>query len=718
MKRSFFKKLIVLTLSIAMLLMSVLPMTIASAAETATVTATPDKSSYAVGETVVINVAVDSATVKSIGLSWTYDNTALEFVSGAWTINGAIADVEEEAPRAAFAYEAATETAGNIFALTFTVLKDDADTTVTVTPVLKNGTTVIDAAAAVATVSFACEHENLGNWVSDETAHWKECECGEVLDKDTHDFANACDANCDTCGYVRVVAGHVYDNDCDTDCNTCGETRMVGDHVYDNACDATCNSCGATREVGDHAYGDYQSTEDGHFKVCTECSNQTATEPHDYDNACDFDCNVCGAVRNVDGHEFSETYTFDENGHWFECSICGEKTDVLPHAFDNDCDDKCDTCGYTREVAGHQFGAYEYNDLTHWKKCSICGTVSEDGDHNLVWETTIEATNKQAGEKVGTCTCGYTKTEKIRRVLKFSTRNLALANKIAVNFKLAAEYITTEGYSDPYVMYSVGGSELERLDYYLDDTNRPTFTISVNPQLMTADMELYLYAMYDGELVAADVYNFKVIDYIYSQLNGASANNVNMRTLLVDLLHYGSAVQQVAGYNTDKLANAQLTATQDSWRTPISYSQADYIDSKNNKYVLHENPSAVYKTLALALDSAVEIKFGMEIKCDLANVKLYATNGQLEWEIPSSEFVYDPSNGRYYVYFNMIEAHQMDDVIDFTFYDGDTAISNTYRYSVESYVYSNIEKASNTATLKLALATMMNYGRSADRCSG
>lgn len=674
MKRSFFKKLIVLTLSIAMLMMSVLPMTIASAAETATVTAAADKNSYAVGDTVVINVDVDSATVKSIGLSWTYDNAALQFVSGAWAIEGAIADVEEDAPRAAFAYEAATETAGNIFALTFTVLKDDADTTVAVTPVLKNGTTVIEAAAAVATVSFACKHENIGDWENDATNHWKSCECGEAFD--------------------------------------------FGTHVYDNDCDANCNTCGYVREVGDHAYGDYQSTEDGHFKVCTECSNQTATEPHVYDNACDFDCNVCGAVRNVDGHEFSETYTFDENGHWFECSICGEKTDVLPHAFDNDCDATCDTCGYTREVAGHQFGAYEYNDLTHWKECSICGTVSEDGDHDLIWETTIEATNKQAGEKVGTCTCGYTKTEKIRRVLKFSTRNLALANKIAVNFKLAAEYITTEGYSDPYVMYRVGDSDLERLDYYLDDTNRPTFTISVNPQLMTADMELYLYAMYDGELVAADVYNFKVIDYIYSQLNGASANNVNMRTLLVDLLHYGSAVQQVAGYNTDKLANAQLTAAQDAWRTPISYSQADYIDSKNNKYVLHENPSAVYKTLALALDSAVEIKFGMEMKCDLANVKLYATNGQLEWEIPSSEFVYDPSNGRYYVYFNMIEAHQMDDVIDFTFYDGDTAISNTYRYSVESYVYSNIEKASNTATLKLALATMMNYGRSADRCSG
>ena len=59
----------------------------------------------------------------------------------------------------------------------------------------------------------------------------------------------------------------------------------------------------------------------------------------------------------------------------------------------------------------------------------------------------------------------------------------------------------------------------------------------------------------------------------------------------------------------------------------------------------------------------------------------------------------------------------MDDLIYFTFKDGETAISNTYRYSVESYVYSNITKSSSSADLKLALACMMNYGRSADRCS-
>ncbi len=518
MKRSFFKKLIVLTLSIAMLMMSVLPMTIASAAETATVTAAAHKNSYAVGETVVINVDVDSATVKSIGLSWTYDNTVLEFVSGVWTIEGAIADVEEEAPRAAFAYEAATETVGTIFALTFTVLKDDADTTVTVTPVLKNGTTVIDAAAAVATVSFACEHENLGDWVSDETAHWKECECGEVLDKATHVFANACDVDCDTCGYTREVDGHVYDNDCDATCNTCGETRMVGDHVYDNACDATCNSCGEEREVGDHEYSDWQNVEEGHFKVCTECSTQTAIEPHVYDNDCDFDCNVCGGTRNVDGHKFSETYENDENGHWYECTTCGEKTEVLPHVFDNACDATCNDCGYIREVADHNFGAYKYNDVTHWKECSVCGTVSEEGDHKFgEWVEDTAATNTSNGSKHRDCVCGKTETAVIPAIMKFASATLTLESSITINYKVKPEYFTQYGYTDHYVVFTFDDDEGNPYDTVVRDytiegtgsSQRYVFEFKgIKSFQMTQTVTAVLYATYNGELYASPAQDY------------------------------------------------------------------------------------------------------------------------------------------------------------------------------------------------------------------
>ena len=46
-----------------------------------------------------------------------------------------------------------------------------------------------------------------------------------------------------------AALGHDYGNACDVDCNTCGNIRVVGDHIYDNANDTTCNECGAVRQI-------------------------------------------------------------------------------------------------------------------------------------------------------------------------------------------------------------------------------------------------------------------------------------------------------------------------------------------------------------------------------------------------------------------------------------------------------------------------------------
>ncbi len=714
MKRSFFKKLIVLTLSIAMLLMSVLPMTIASAAETATVTATPDKNSYAVGDTVVINVDVDNATVKSIGLSWAYDADVLQFVSAEWAIVGAIADVEDDAPRAAFAYEAATLTSGNIFALTFTVLKNDADTTVTVTPVLKNGTTVIEAAAAVATVSFACEHENLGGWVSDETAHWKECECGEVFDKASHDFANACDSECDTCGYIREAADHVYDNACDADCNVCGDPRMVGDHVYDNVCDDTCNECDATREVGDHNYGDWQNVEEGHFKVCIECSEQTATEPHVYDNDCDFDCNVCGATRNVDGHKFSETYTYDENGHWFECTSCGEKTDALEHSFDNDCDAKCDTCGYTREVADHDFGKFQYNDVTHWKACSNCGTISEEGDHKFgEWVEDTAATNTSNGSKHRDCVCGKTETAVIPAIMKFASASLIFESSITINFKVKPEYFTNYGYTDHYVIFSFedeyGTPYDTKVSEYLIEgsgsSQRYVFEFKgVKSFQMTIPVTATLYATYNGDVYAGTPQPYSVQQYCINQLN--KSDKANFKGLLVHFLDYGTEAQLLWDIRTNELANSVVTSEH---RAFTNSAVREYSDDLNTELVAVDNPGATWKAAGLLFYDAIIMRMRFVAE-DVTGYtcKITSDDGR-EWIIENEDIKWNAEVSRYEVLFDGLYAFDMSTLVTFTLYDANgNAVSNTLQYSIESYVARNKNEAQTPL-----LNAMMMYGDSA-----
>ena len=171
--------------------------------------------------------------------------------------------------------------------------------------------------------------------------------CGAVREVDPHAYNDDCDTTCNACGAVREVEPHVYDNDCDTYCNVCGAERAVSPHVFDNNCDNECNNCGGTNpNFASHVYDDDCDA------TCNVCGATRTTSAHIYDNACDTTCNVCGAVRNVEPHNYSDTYSFDENGHWHECA-CGAKTGEEEH-----------------EPATE----FITDETHHWKECA-CGQV-------------------------------------------------------------------------------------------------------------------------------------------------------------------------------------------------------------------------------------------------------------------------------------------------------------------------------------------------------
>lgn len=97
-----------------------------------------------------------------------------------------------------------------------------------------------------------------------------------------HDYDNAnCKVpkTCKVCGdTIGDKLDHEYANACDTDCNLCGKVREVGEHKYTNEVDRDCNICDAPREInGQHLIeengkvyyyldGD-KSTETGLFKI-------------------------------------------------------------------------------------------------------------------------------------------------------------------------------------------------------------------------------------------------------------------------------------------------------------------------------------------------------------------------------------------------------------------------------------------------------------------
>ena len=92
-------------------------------------------------------------------------------------------------------------------------------------------------------------------------------------------------------------------------------------------------------------------------------------------------------------------------------------------------------------------------------------------------------------------------------------------------------------------------------------------------------------------------------------------------------------------------------------------------------------------------------------------VKFYTDENPGGWVVGADELV--ETSGGYYVYFDGLRARQMRETVYITVYRGDTAISNTVSYSIESYAYA--KKNDSNAKLTALLEAMMKYGDSAYR---
>ena len=130
--------------------------------------------------------------------------------------------------------------------------------------------------------------------------------------------------------------------------------------------------------------------------------------------------------------------------------------------------------------------------------------------------------------------------------------------------------------------------------------------------------------------------------------------------------------------------------------------------------MVREDATAAFKAVTLILQEAVVVRLKVEIM-DLEGAYVRFTLAGKNFDIPSSEW--EPVTGeanRYYVYFNSIRASEMGKEILATVNRGDAIISNTLRYSIETYAAKNINKDGNPQTLKDLMAAMMYYGKSCE----
>ncbi len=290
--------------------------------------------------------------------------------------------------------------------------------------------------------------------------------------------------------------------------------------------------------------------------------------------------------------------------------------------------------------------------------------------------------------------------------LKIAGATVTLYSDITASYMVDKDIIDSGEYDNLYMVFEMNGKETTVTDYVASGDYYAFSFNNIAPDKMNDTIKSTLYGYVDGTLVCSATKEYSLAEYCYSMLEDYSKDET-LRTLLVDLLNYGAYTQSYTGHNTENLVNANLTEEQKTW---ASDDITEFTDVLNTKYATVENPAVKWRGAELELDSAITMKFLIQAE-DIQDLTVNITDdNNHSWSVKSSTFK-KYADGYYYVYFSGLDASQMSDSIYLTVYSGDTAISNTVRYSIESYAYAM--KDSGNEKLSALVHSMIKYGNSA-----
>ena len=354
--------------------------------------------------------------------------------------------------------------------------------------------------------------------------------------------------------------------------------------------------------------------------------------------------------------------------------------------------------------------------------------------------STVKVMDKK-GKTVATISNALVSTES---AIAFATANetiefdnIEILDKKNTDPKINGAYVLIE--NDLSIVYYVRKTDIDsagftnlKLIAYTDDgeptvlekpevanvggTDRYTFTFkNINPKMMNDNIYTTLYAKLDGKVYASKPVQYSIANYAYSMLSASTTPDV-LKTLLVDMLIYGSKAQVFTGHNTENLVDANLTADMLSYATkelrPLVNSLLVPSYSDDN---VDEIPPVLWRSAGLTLTNTVELSFSFAAEnAEGYIVKITDDKGNLLKEINSNYFTNTKSStgeNRYVFGYAGLLANQLSTPINLTVYNSvDSVVSGTLVYSVESYAYTQ-QNSSNTALADLVKA-MMIYGDS------
>ena len=215
----------------------------------------------------------------------------------------------------------------------------------------------------------------------------------------------------------------------------------------------------------------------------------------------------------------------------------------------------------------------------------------------------------------------------------------------------------------------------------------------------------------DGILeVVSQTDRYSIAIYAYSQLKKSNAP-AELKTMCADLVRYGAAAQRYKGYRTDAIADSAMIPAQKAYLTDLS--TVTYYD-RNRTLEDVTDPTVTWAGKTLSLDSRVTVRYVVDLSAyegSLEDLSLAVTYTDVSGNTVTSritELATFREDKNWYAFdFADLRGAELRAVLSAAVYEGETQVSPTIEYSVDSYC------VGRTGALGTLCKAMMAYSDSA-----
>jgi hypothetical protein len=262
---------------------------------------------------------------------------------------------------------------------------------------------------------------------------------------------------------------------------------------------------------------------------------------------------------------------------------------------------------------------------------------------------------------------------------KINALNLSLGSNIAMQAKVNPSKVAE--YDTYWVTFSADGKDdfQAQAKAELDNTGKLVFVYDqIFANELYKDVDIVLHATKNGVEYYGATYTTSIEDYALNGLKASSSND-KYKTLLVNLLNYGSAAQTYTN-SSAPLVNATLTADQQA----LAITNPTLTTVSNSTTARINDPTYGWSSTKCILGSSIQPKLIFTDK-NGAGIEGVTVRVVFNGETYFLDDIQPEGNNKYSVTFDKVNSDQLGVPASYTVMKNGVAVSNTYRFSVEGY---------------------------------